>query len=678
MNFFSIAINNIRKKFTSYLMYLISTIFSVTIFNIFCSIYYNPQFSNYRFGAGKISLVFKASAIAVILFSSVFVLYSNKCFMRTRKKEMAIYSLLGMRKGQIGRMMFYENMIMGILALICGVVLGVFFSRFFTMILLHLMAAGTKVSLSFSWQSVLITVIAFLILFTCNSLNAYGIIYRNKLIDLLSANKEGDRVPSYSIIGGVFSLVLIAAGYIMSMVINVNQSGFKLLLPGFIIVILVTLGTLLFFKNFIPMIMIKLRNNKIFYYQTDHIISISQILYRIKANSRVLSVIAISSAIAITAMSVTYSMYRTLEGMVVYYSPFSYMCKDIDDSLYQQVLKTVDQVGEVEVTSVDQFQLVKAMGQNDEYTTEGSKSPGKEFDTFILSESAYKSIITDTKVKTGKFDNTKTDFTMNLKDDECFFIDGNVSKEYCENLTGDEVKVSFLNSENSYKIAGVSLHKYVGLFDLYQKPTLVVSDAIYEEYRSQADANALVSFTGLMFDKPKQSVKTVDALNKIVPVNEVTNDVNIPNISFIGFYKSIFSFYGAYVFIIMFIGILFLLASGSIMYYKQIIEAQEEVKRYDILKKTGMKMTEVRRSVEKQLGIVFGMSLFIGVMHALFALLTYLRTMDLAGKDPKTLLNALLIVAVYIVIYGFFYVLSVKSYMRIVWGKTEQTIPLPQ
>lgn len=98
MNFFSLALNNIKKKFGSYLIYLISTIFAVTIFSIFCSIYFNPQFSGYRFGAGKITVLFKAAAIAIVLFSSVFVLYSNQFFVKTRKKEIAIYSLVGMKK----------------------------------------------------------------------------------------------------------------------------------------------------------------------------------------------------------------------------------------------------------------------------------------------------------------------------------------------------------------------------------------------------------------------------------------------------------------------------------------------------------------------------------------------------------------------------------------------------
>ncbi|WP_303866530.1 ABC transporter permease [Acetobacterium wieringae] len=672
MNFFNLAINNIKKKFGSYLIYLISTIFAVTIFSIFCSIYFNPQFSGYRFGAGKITVLFRAAAIAIVLFSSVFVLYSNKFFVKTRKKEIAIYSLVGMKKGQIGRMMFYENIIMGLIATVCGTILGIVFSRFFSMILLKLMADGTAVTFSVQWQAVLTTVVAFLILFMISSLNAYGIIYRYQLIELLSANKESEKLPKYSVMGGILAIVLIIMGYTIAMVMNVNEGGFHLMTPALVILVCVVIGTLLLFKNFIPMVMLALKKNKAFYFKAENIISISQIVYRIKANSKMLSFIAITCAITITMMSATFSMYRALDALVPYYSPFSYMSKNIDDQQLNEMLAVIKQTGEVKVTATNQFEIIKTQLQNDDYSTETDNNPGMTVDGYMMSQSTYQSIIKDTKVETGTFHNIKTDFNMDLKDGECYFIDGNTKKDYCQNLTGSVMNLQFSDMTDGYRIVGVSLHKYIGILDLYLKPTMVLSDTDYNKYREQAGADAVVSFTGIMFDHPADSENTVAALNKIIPENtRSSSTLGIANLSYIGVYQSIFSLYGAYVFIGLFIGILFLLASGSIMYYKQIIEAQEEVSRYDILKKIGMSRVEIKKSVAKQLAIVFGLSLSIGLLHSVFALLTYNRTMDLAGKELPTMINAGIIVGIYIIIYCFFYLLSVNSYMHIIVGRKK-------
>lgn len=671
MNFFNIALNNIRKKFSSYLVYFISTIFAVTIFNIFCSIYYNPQFAQYRFGTSKITVLFQGSAVAILLFSSVFVLYSNQFFVKTRKKEIAIYSLLGMKKSQIGRMLFYENIIMGILATACGVVLGVIFSRFFTMILLNLMAVGTKISFSIEWEAIVTTVVGFLILFVISSLNAYGIIYRYQLIELLSASKEGEKMPNYSVAGGLISAVMIVIGYVIAMTMNVNAGGFKLFLPALIVISFVVTGTLLFFQNFVPMAMIKVKQNKRLYYKPANFISISQIVYRIQANSKMLSIIAVLSAVTMVMVSMTYSMYNGLVTTTDAYSPFSYMCKNTTDAQNSQMIQTIQRINEVKLISSNQFKLIKAQGQNSQYSLETKKNPGMTFSGYILSQSAYQAIITNTHARAGAFSNLATNFNVDLKEKDCYFLDGNQGKEYSENLVGQKMNLKYAGSGGSYNIVGAGLHKYIGVLDLYQKPTIVLNDKTFDGYLKKANEKDIIFVTGFMFDKPMDSQKTVDALNKIAPVDKVARPLGVANLSHIGVYKSIFSLYGAYIFIGMFVGILFLLASGSIMYYKQIIEAQEEVNRYDILKKTGMNRKEVGESISKQLAIAFGIPLLVGLSHSVFALLTYNRAMDMLGQETPTLFNALIIVAIYIVIYCFFYALSVKSYMRIVWGKEK-------
>lgn len=667
MNFFSIALNNVKKRFSSYFIYIISTICSVTIFTIFCSIYFNPQFSKYRSGGSKMGIVLQASAVLVIIFSAIFVLYSNKFFLKTRKKEIAIYSLLGMRKSQISKMLFCENMIMGLFATVCGIVLGMLFSRFFAMILLRLMAAGTKATFSIKIGAVITPIITFSILFVISSFNAYSIIYKYKLIDLLSASKEGERIPEYSALGGILSIILIVIGYIISMQMNVSLGGFKLLLPAFWVMVFIVSGTWLFFKNFIPMAMVKLKENKHFYYKIPNFISTSQIVYRIKANSTMLSVITILCTATIVLTSATYSLYRGLEESVSYYAPFSYMVENINKSQYRNIIDTVRQTDKVKITATNQFALIKVQVQNNKYSTKTARQPGTTANAFIISEDDYKSIIKNTKAKKGSMSNLKTDFNMELKDNQCYFIDGNIDDEYCKNLKGSNLNVYFTNQTSSYSIVGASLHKYIGISDLYERPTIVVNNKVYSSYIKQVSDDSIVHFTGFMFDKPMDSESTVNALNKIVPTR--LHIPGVPNVSYIGFYKANFALFGVYVFIGSFLGILFMFAMGSIMYYKQIIEAQEEITRYDILRKTGMNKKEVKKSVSRQLGIIFGLPLVVGLVHTFFALLLYNRAMDVIGQETPTLLNALAVIIICIVIYVLFYAVSVKDYLKIVWHR---------
>lgn len=681
MNLFKLALNNMRKKFGSYLIYLVSAIFAVTIFSIFCSMYFNPQFSQYRMGVGKMASLFKVSAVAVIIFSSIFIFYANKFFVKTRKKEIAIYSLLGMRKEEIGRMLFYENMMVGIIAIIGGLFLGTLLSRFFCMIMLHMMKQVPKVNSSIQLGAILVTVVAFLVIFIINSLNAYAIIYRYKLIELLSASKEGEKLPKYSILGGVLSIILLVGGYVYGLSIDFNQGGMKSLPASFVVIILVVAGTVLFFINFIPMVVVKLKKNTRFYFKSTNFISLSQIVYRIKANSVMFSIIAILSAITVTMISATFMLYKTFENMAAEYTPFTYLSRDVTEEQFDEAKDIINEVGEVKLLSVSRFTLIKATGQNPLYKRDlyadkdqGSKmtdniKQGDPFEAYIISSSAYQEIIKNQQTPTGKFSNTATDFNIDLKDNECYFIDGNMDTIYCKKLSGD-VSLEAAGSTESYKIAGVSMHKYLGVLKFIRKTTIVLNDKMYQKYLQSTDKNGMVSYMGLMFDHPMQSKNTVDALNKIIPESTDLGKMKIKNLNYYDINYMLYAQYGAYLFIGTFLGMLFLLASGSIMYYKQIIEAQEEVSRYDILKKTGMKKTEIKRSISKQLAVVFGMPLLIGLLHSAFAMITFNKMMLLVAEQvSKAYSLEAMICLVYIVIYCFYYRLSVSSYMKIVWGK---------
>jgi len=645
---FNLALNNIRKKFGSYSIYLISASFAVTVFCIFCSMYFNPQFSKYRFGSGKMAILFQVSAVAVLLFATIFVFYSNKFFIRTRKKEIAVYSLLGMKKSQIGIMLFYENICIGLLATVCGLILGTLSSGIFCRVMFRLMKQVPKVDSGIRLETVLLTVLAFFIIFLLNSINAYTIIYRFKLIELLSANKEGEKLPRFSFIGGIFSLIMIAAGYLYGLSIDFNKGGMKQLPGASLVILMVVAGTLLFFTNFIPMVVVKLQKNKTYYYKITNLISLSQIVYRIKANSRILSIIAIMSAITVTMISATLVLYSVFEKTASTYTPFSYLSYDVDDSQYEEILGAIRELDEVKLLSTDRFTLMNTQGQSDLYATDLTydTSPGEaptrvykagdSFDAYIMSSSDYKKIIRDLNVGKGECNNQKTDFTIDLKENECFFLDGNMNSNnaFCKALVGEKVHLYVTDVPSDFIIAGVSMHKYLGVFKYIRKTTLVLNDRTYDVLLAGAAGKDKVSYMGLTFDDPMKAKQTVDALNQIVPENTVVQEIlHMKNLNYYDMNSILYAQYGAYLFIGTFLGILFLSSIRSIMYYKQIIEAGEEIGRYQILKKTGMKKSEARCSISRQLAVVFGMPLFIGLIHSAFALITYNRIMMFVSEE---------------------------------------------
>lgn len=670
MNFTNIAFKNVRMKLGSYLIYFVSIAFSVLIFHLFCSLYYNPTFENYRFGTGKMSTLFRGSAIAVLLFSVIFILYSGSYFIKTQKKEIGVYSLLGMRKGQIAVMMFLETLFIGICAIVLGVLCGYFLSGFFARILLRFMAVGTSVTVTANPMAVIVTLSAFLLLFVLSAVRAYKTIYRYKLIDLFAASKQSEGIPSYSKAGAVISILLLVCGYGISMMIRVDVSGLSILPVVFVAALFVAVGTFFLFRNLIPAFISAIKKNKCFYYKTDHFISISQIAFRLKANSGVLSVVSILTAITITIISASFSFYSVLsDDATKCYSPFSFLAKNITEEQHEELVQTISDIGEVNIIAEDEIKLVKVSIQNDQYSVHdqqnGAVGIGVPADGFLMSESMYLKIIQETDVKEGTASEMRSDFKGGLTDDDCYFIDGNVTNEYSLNLPGQTVNVTIDDEQVTYTVSGSGQHKYLGALDCYKHPTVVVSDKIYQNYLTNAADENIDTFYGFIFDDNMMSANTADAMCQVIP--DRFDIGGLPgNMSYIGVYKANFALFGSYAFIGFFLGVLFLLASGSVMYYKLIMEAKEETQRYELLRKTGMKKREIRSSIAKQLGLVYGFPLIIGLLHTLFGLLFYNRALGEMGKQTPSLQNALLYVLLFLFVYSIFYGLSVKSYIHIV------------
>ncbi|HEX3011786.1 MAG TPA: ABC transporter permease [Syntrophomonadaceae bacterium] len=214
MTLFSITARNIKKNFQNYFLYFISMVFSIVVFYVFTSIQYNEQVSQTIGETTRFML--KLGAICVTVFSAIFMGYSNSFFTRKRKKEIGLYSLLGLQKRQIARMLFYENLVMGVAALGLGIVAGSLFSKVFVMLLFRLMGHFVQVYFAVSPRAILNTVIVFLIIFMVISLYAYSLIYRFKLVDLFHAEQSGETEPKASFVLALVSIALIAGGYVLA------------------------------------------------------------------------------------------------------------------------------------------------------------------------------------------------------------------------------------------------------------------------------------------------------------------------------------------------------------------------------------------------------------------------------------------------------------------------------
>ncbi|WP_374049696.1 ABC transporter permease [Paenibacillus larvae] len=326
MTLFNLALRNMKRNFKNYSIYFFSMIFSIVIYYAFVAIKFNSQIQQAADGSKKISGALTFASILLILFSALFIIYSNGFFTRKRKKEVGLYSLLGVRKRQIAKMLAYENLFMGLIALVVGIGIGALLSSGFTKLLLVLMDSEMGVHFEIPAAAVLNTALVFFVIILYTSFQGYRLIYRFKLIDLFKADSQGEKVPKGSLVIALLSVIMIGSGYYLAS--DFAQAAKKLNVRldslALIILFLTVAGTWLLFHFFTVILLRIRRKNKNSFYNGMNLVSTSQLLYRIKGNATTLATIAILSAVTLVAVGTSVSLYFNVGKQTEMRYPYSY------------------------------------------------------------------------------------------------------------------------------------------------------------------------------------------------------------------------------------------------------------------------------------------------------------------------------------------------------------------
>lgn len=320
MNLFNIVQRNIRRNFKEYILYFVSLASSMLIYFIFASLRYSTQIKKEMVNNVMINSVLQSSKVILIIFIAIFIIYSTNFFIRKRKKEVGLYSLLGITKKQIGTMLFCETMIMGGVALVVGILIGSMSFKLFLELLMSLMKLNVPIHFELSIKAIIDTFIVFLSILLYTAWKNSRIIYKFPLIEMFQANHQGERMPKGSVPRAYIGLILMGLGYILAgffrEVVNIVRNPIDpmnpiinpIMIPVFIL-FLVVFGTYFLFTSYTVIVLKKIRSKREIFYSGINILNISQLLYRVKGNAKLLAIIAILSATALTAISTVMTGY---------------------------------------------------------------------------------------------------------------------------------------------------------------------------------------------------------------------------------------------------------------------------------------------------------------------------------------------------------------------------------
>lgn len=640
MTLFSMAIKNIRRNFNNYFIYFVSMVFSIMIYYVFTSIQYNEQVMQLQQIKSSIFVTFKTSSVIIAIFAGIFIWYSNSFFTKRRKKEIALYSLMGVKKRQIGRMLFYENLLMGILALGTGILLGSLLSKLFVMLLLQLMGYNINVKFAIQLKSIINTDIMFSILFLITSFNGYRIIYRFKLIDLFKAENVGEKAPKASWIVSLLSIILVGGGYLYYSTTN----KLHILVP-FITLALVVAGTYLLFSSLSVYIIKLAKMNKGSYYKGTNLISTSQLMYRLKGHARTLATIAVLSATTLTAMGVTSSFYYDFQTTLSQQYPFSYAYISDKKGLDKDIEAAIEKYPEHSIQNSVDYEILKIEGRLPDV---GFSEKYRNKDIYIISEKTFNRIAE----ARGLEDRIYLDFQKDI-----MFIDTFYSEAFMKPYEGrsleinvdDEIKSFDIKSFSSENILNEYLADYIA----------VVDEDVYQQLQGKGKLLYGKAYT---INDQKNSEALTEELYDIVELAGIDHSNRSGSFSaYYDRYRSELSSAGLTIFVGAFLGLVFLMATGSIIFFKQLSEANEDRKRYNILKNVGFNKKDIKSIISKQMLFVFMLPLAVGISHSVVAVSILKKALNMDVFIPL-----IVTIGAYTLIYMIYYFLTVDSYSKIV------------
>ncbi|MDL2276599.1 ABC transporter permease [Breznakia sp. OttesenSCG-928-G09] len=667
--FFKLAMQNVRKSYKDYSIYFLTLAFSVCLFFTFNSFQEQDAVMAMNKTQSMIMeqlsmmLLWLSFVVAIIL--GFLILYANNFLIKRRKKEFGLYTLLGMPKGQISRILVYETFIIGLLSLGVGILLGIGLSQILTIVTANLFTIPLNYHFVFSYEATFLTIIAFSIIFVVVMIFNTFVLNKYKLIDLLYADRKNDvlKIKNVKIYVLVFIVSIVCLGSAYALAWNQGLIAFLRLN---IIVPLGLIGTFLFFLSLAGFLLRFVQTSKRIYFRNLNMFVLREVNSSIKSNFISMSFVCIMLLFSIGALATGFSLNdtinKTIESITPYdlsYQAWNYMDEEQKMDYFLEDLnikenKDIESVKEISVyeSDLDGKTLSKYLHRDEQ-----SYFFQDEHLAEVIKLSEYNQLMRDTGREEVK-----------LKEGEAaFFSNNNVIMEEQEELLEQKgtyeiygKQYDIIDYEPSImSIATTSSSGVIG-FGIIMNDDEIPSDAVlqYRYYNMQVKDGANISEVA------------EDMRNQMVAKNEKVEDeayyyddyslmdreeayAQNKGMSVIATYAGIY------------LGIVFLLASAAVLALQQLSKASDNKQRYSVLSKIGTDHKMINKSVFLQLSIYFLIPLILGVIHSVVGINVVNSVVVYVGK-VDILFSSTITAIVLLLIYGSYFALTYIGYKNII------------
>ncbi|MCK1981632.1 MULTISPECIES: FtsX-like permease family protein [Peribacillus] len=644
MSINQLILRNLKKNLKNYYLYVFALVFSASLYFAFVTLQYDPSLDEAE-GTVKGAASIKAASILLVAIVSIFLLYANSIFIKRRSKEIGLFQLIGMTKNRIFRILSVENLILYFCSVFLGIFVGFAASKLIIMILFKIMGVEAIATLTFSFQPLVQTVLVFSAIYLLIMLMNYAFIKRQTILSLfrVTSMTEGKvkKVSMFEMIIGIFGIILIIAGYVVSS--KLFDGAFtqmtELFMAMIFILATVIIGTYLFYKGSVSFIFNIIRKKKNGYLNINEVLSLSSIMFRMKSNAILLTIITTVSALAIGLLSLSYISYYSAEKMAQSSIPTDFSMTDKGDAdTFKKALS--DSKIDYDEKVIDVIQVDVNVKEIMETSLEGVN-----FDSDIMTVP----VISDESVK-----------EINLTDDETLFSGySNMMEKVISLKDSGKIELKGKNEVIPQTYMGLNDDTFLSYyFTSGGLPVAIVDQTIFDRLKKDVDPKIQkVSSVNIGIDVKDEAEleKANDLFSKMNFKEEHVNDSQLEN--FTNQKKNM----GLMMFIVGFLGLTFLITSGCILYFKQMDESEGEKSNYTILRKLGFTRGDLLRGIQAKQVFNFGIPLVVGLLHSYFAVQSGWFFFGTEVWTPM-----IIVMALYTALYSIFGILSVFHYKKVI------------
>ena len=660
--FFSLrlALRNMRRNYQTYVPFLLATSLLTFALYALSTMRFNPGIQTMEVAQRTTPVMLMLGTVVVTIFTYIFLFYANSFLIRRRKTEFGLYGVLGMERRHIIKILFHELLVAYVLTLAFGMGLGTLLTRLMFLILralikLDIPLANTPEPIA-TWTTLLLISVLFLLLFLYNAIQ----VQLSKPIDLLHASQQGEKEPKARWLLAIIGVIALVAGYAIALTVDDPVTA---IMRFFYAVLLVIVGTYLLFLTGSIALLKLLKAKKSFYYQPKHFVGISGMMYRMKQNAAGLASIATLCTMAMVTFGSTGALYLSIEdGLNRTYPTDVRISTDMEDA-FEAILPAIEQANEETGLTMSNlriyryyhtFVLWNQSGPHDPYTYESDDGQGAYFNIGFIPLEDFNAI-------------EGTNLTLGDKEMAIWSLPGCQKPFEPGNpflFNGEMWHAQALDRLATGISPGFTIDEEGLLIVLPDWDTMAEAARNYPHFHREVPTTydlrwcAAYDLSGSVDEQVAYERVMMNIAHIRIREAGVDMSFALSTSSRAPEARNQYSFYGTLMFIGVFLGLVFLMGTALIIYFKQLSEGLQDRERFAILQKVGMDQRLVRRSVRQQVLLVFFLPLAVALCHVLGSLhliSLMIQAFKLAEGGFITrysIGSALIVAAVYLAFYG--------------------------